>query len=161
MVVTSFLHLARCTIFVNLFTTTTMAMNPFDSGKLVTRSVVTWTRFLEGISKGCSNPAFALLLDFIICHGGQVFTYWIVSPHSPHQWNSRSTISKVLCMPVWPVKGTLWHFFNVCCGKDLGTMIFCRLPSFLPSDLIESDKSPSISVPSVASYMLQCGLCLL
>ena len=41
MVVTSFLHPVRCTIFVNLSTKTTMAMNPFDSGKPVTRYVVT------------------------------------------------------------------------------------------------------------------------
>ena len=52
MAITSFLHLARCTIFVNLSTNTTMAVNPFGSGKLVKRSVVTWAHLLEGISRG-------------------------------------------------------------------------------------------------------------
>ena len=66
MAMTSFLHLARCTILVNLSTKTTMAVNPFDSSKSVTRSVVTYANFLQGISRGFSNLAFALLSDFII-----------------------------------------------------------------------------------------------
>ena len=37
-----------------------------DPGKSVMRSVVISTHFLEGISKGYSNLAFALLSDFII-----------------------------------------------------------------------------------------------
>ena len=65
MAVTSLLHLARCTILVNLSMKTTMAVNPFDSGKSGTRSIVTSAHFLEGISRGVNNPAFALLSDFI------------------------------------------------------------------------------------------------
>ena len=75
MAVTSFFHRARCTILVNLSTKTTMAVKPFDFGKSVMRSVVTWADFLEGISRGFSNLVFALLSDFIIWHVEQVFTY--------------------------------------------------------------------------------------
>ena len=66
MVVTSFLHPVRCTIFANLSMKTIMVVNPFDLGKSIMRSVVTFTYFLKGIVKGYNNPAFALLLDFII-----------------------------------------------------------------------------------------------
>ena len=131
MVVTSFLHLMRCTIFVNLFIKAIMAVNPFDSSKSVMRSMVTSAHFHEGISSGCSNPAFALLSYFIIWHMGQVFTYWLVLPQSPCQWNCQSTISKVLHIPTCPVKGTLWHSFNIFCCKDLGMMIFYQPPIIL------------------------------
>ena len=41
MVVTSFLHPTRCTIFINLPMKIIIAVNLFDSGTSVTRSVVT------------------------------------------------------------------------------------------------------------------------
>ena len=66
MYVTSFLYPTRYTIFVNLSTKTIMTVNPFDSSKSVTRSVVTCAHCLQGISRGRNNPAFALVSDSII-----------------------------------------------------------------------------------------------
>ena len=61
--VTSFVQGAKWTVFVMRSTKTAMAVKPFDSGKSVSRSVVTYAHFRVGISKGWSRPALVLLSD--------------------------------------------------------------------------------------------------
>ena len=97
-VVTSFLHVATYTIFVSLSTNTSMAVNSVESSGSISTFGVTCIDWLEEICIFFRLPTFSKLLHFIAWPTGGVYTYLMVSSHSPHQQNCRSTSCKILLM---------------------------------------------------------------
>ena len=59
--VTSFVQGVKWTIFVIRSMKNMIAIKPLDSGKFVTKSVVTCAHFLVGVSRGCRRLALTLL----------------------------------------------------------------------------------------------------
>jgi hypothetical protein len=65
----------KCAILLNRSTTTMMASNPLDGGKLTMKSMDTFSHDPPGIGKGC-NKFVCFLLKVRFCwQVKQVFTY--------------------------------------------------------------------------------------
>jgi hypothetical protein len=65
----------KCVILLNRSTTTMMASNPLDGGKLTMKSMDTLSHGPLGIGKGCNKPVYFLLRAQFCWQVKQVFTY--------------------------------------------------------------------------------------
>jgi hypothetical protein len=74
----------KCAILLNRSTTTMMASNPLDGGKLTMKSMDTLSHDPSRIGKGCNKPVcFLLRVQFYIPHT-HIPTYQHITFHIPH-----------------------------------------------------------------------------
>ncbi len=85
----------KCAILLNRSTTTMMASNLFEGGKLTMKSIDTFSHNPSRIGKGCNKPAcFLLKLQFIDKLNKSSHT----PPHNPLSWaNNRTSLGMLWC----------------------------------------------------------------
>jgi len=83
----------KCAILLNRSTTTIMASNPLNGGKLTMKSMDTLSHGPSGIGKGCNKPVcFLLRFSFV----GKLNKSSHIPPHYPSSWANSRTFLRVL-----------------------------------------------------------------
>ncbi len=93
---------ATTTYFVNFSTQVRNALQPFETGKSVTKSIVHVSNRDVGISNGSSNPPGSCVLSFYLEHTSHSRTYCVTSEPMLGQntrWASRACVRS---LPKWP-----------------------------------------------------------
>ncbi len=85
----------KCAILLNRSTTTMMASNPLDGGKLTMKSMDTLSHGPSGIGKGCNKLTCFLLRGFV----GKLNKSSHTPPHYASSWaNNRTSLGVLWCV---------------------------------------------------------------